>query len=529
MTDGNDNAPVFDQLEYRVEIKENNSPDVTLLRLSARDVDDGPNAVVVYKLPKNMTQIFEIDSKNGVLRSKHPLDREAMTSASYHFFVYAIDHGRPAMTGSTLVSVTVADVNDESPVFLDLPYEFEIYENEESGTEVGAVSATDADASPFNVFRFSLVDNDDDGSDAFLIDPIFGKIVTKRALNREQIDIYRLTVLVSDSSAPKGSLESTATVTIVVLDVNDNYPSWKVPDQDNLQISLSNSAQVGSVVIRLLAVDLDKGPNAEISYSFRSGSDDEADDCDPWQIFNLDSASGTISIASDLSEFPDNFTIALLLEASDNGSQPMTSTRRMTIVLKHIPQPTVKPQGYFDSGVLTESGLIPVAALSLSVGLVLVVLFTVAFLWHRHRARHRGERFRKYNCRLAANAQNKTTFVVDPGDGRSKLPVNDFSSDSDETCVIALVNGKPDILKYSPVFVRRGNPSLPNDYVKAADEKRPPLPEGMTVAAATDCSARCDPSDRRGSHEGTTRLSQILEQASEQPSVCMQYFYCVEV
>lgn len=65
--------------------------------------------------------MFEINSVTGQLRIERVLDRETDVT-SYTVIVGAVDGGNPPMSSQVMVSVEVADANDQTPVFLNLPY-----------------------------------------------------------------------------------------------------------------------------------------------------------------------------------------------------------------------------------------------------------------------------------------------------------------------------------------------------------------------------------------------------------------------
>lgn len=67
-------------------------------------------------------------------------DREK--KSVYTFLVFASDGTR---TGSANIRVTVSDVNDETPEFLDGPYLRTVQENQKPGAVVGYVTAKDKD------------------------------------------------------------------------------------------------------------------------------------------------------------------------------------------------------------------------------------------------------------------------------------------------------------------------------------------------------------------------------------------------
>lgn len=57
---------------------------------------------------------------------------------------------------------------------------------------------------------------------------------------------------------------------ILVLDVNDNAPVFQRRDY---AVTVPEDVAVGTEVLRILATSADIGPNAEITYSIRSGNE----------------------------------------------------------------------------------------------------------------------------------------------------------------------------------------------------------------------------------------------------------------
>ena len=153
--------------------------------MTATDWDSGNNGRVEYSIPGSMAVTFHVDQR-GVVSAQDSVDRERYDS--FRFPVLAVDHGEPARTGSTLVVVSVADVDDEKPRFIGGEaedggrYRFNVTENQPAETKVGHVTAEDRDGLPQNnVFVYSF----DGGSNEFSIDPQTGLIVTRTPLDRE--------------------------------------------------------------------------------------------------------------------------------------------------------------------------------------------------------------------------------------------------------------------------------------------------------------------------------------------------------
>lgn len=95
-----------------------------------------------------------------------------------------------------------------------------------------------------------------------------GIITLAKTLDRETQETYNLTVKAVDQGLPQ--LWSHATVTVQVLDVNDNPPEFI---SRSYHTSIIESAAIGSEVIRVTATSLDSGLNAEIEYSIVGGNE----------------------------------------------------------------------------------------------------------------------------------------------------------------------------------------------------------------------------------------------------------------
>jgi len=154
--------------------------------VSAIDWDAGNNGRIEYSIPGSMAVTFHVDQR-GVVTAQDSVDRERYDN--FRFPVLAVDHGVPPRTGSTLVVVSVADVDDEKPRFItdtdDGRYHFNVTENEPAETKVGHVTAEDRDGLlENNVFVYAF-DGGSSWTNEFNIDPHSGLIVTRRPLDRE--------------------------------------------------------------------------------------------------------------------------------------------------------------------------------------------------------------------------------------------------------------------------------------------------------------------------------------------------------
>lgn len=109
-----------------------------------------------------------------------------------------------------------------------------------------------------------------DSSEGFFsVDPSSGIIILEHPLDRELQPSYNVTVKASDQSIVR-TLSSFATVTITVLDINDNPPVFERRDY---LVTVPEDTSPSSEILSVFATSKDIGTNAEISYFIRSGNE----------------------------------------------------------------------------------------------------------------------------------------------------------------------------------------------------------------------------------------------------------------
>ena len=94
-----------------------------------------------------------------------------------------------------------------------------------------------------------------------------GEIKAKVTLDRETTPSYTFDIIAKDSGSPSKS--ATVTVNVKVLDKNDNEPKF---DKPSYSFSISEAAQVTTVVGKVFADDEDEGLNGEVVYSIVAGN-----------------------------------------------------------------------------------------------------------------------------------------------------------------------------------------------------------------------------------------------------------------
>lgn len=109
-----------------------------------------------------------------------------------------------------------------------------------------------------------------DSSEGFFsVDKATGIIILEHPLDRELQPSYNITVKASDQSIMQ-TLSSFATVTITVLDINDNPPVFERRDY---LVTVPEDTLPRVEILSVFATSKDIGTNAEITYLIRSGNE----------------------------------------------------------------------------------------------------------------------------------------------------------------------------------------------------------------------------------------------------------------
>ncbi|XP_006170164.1 cadherin-23 isoform X1 [Tupaia chinensis] len=273
LLDINDNHPTWKDAPYYINLVEMTPPDSDVTTVVAVDPDLGENGTLVYSIqPPN--KFYSLNSTTGKIRTTHVmLDRENPdpheAELMRKIIVSVTDCGRPPLraTSSATVFVNLLDLNDNDPTFQNLPSVAEVLEGTPAGISVYQVVAIDLDEGLNGLVSYRMqvgMPRMD-----FLINSSSGVVVTTAELDRERIAEYQLRVVASDAGTPTKS--STSTLTIRVLDVNDETPTF-FPAVYN--VSVSEDVPREFRVVWLNCTDNDVGLNAELSYFITGGNVD---------------------------------------------------------------------------------------------------------------------------------------------------------------------------------------------------------------------------------------------------------------
>ncbi|XP_034019490.1 cadherin EGF LAG seven-pass G-type receptor 1 isoform X2 [Thalassophryne amazonica] len=261
--DENDNYPQFSEKKYVVQIPENVAVNTKVIQVEATDKDEGNNAKVQYSIISgNVRGQFYIHSPTGVIDVINPLDYEMIRE--YNLRIKAQDGGRPPLiNGTGLVVVQVVDVNDNTPMFVSTPFQATVLENVAIGYSVIHIQAIDSDSGENALLEYRLTDTTP--GFPFTINNGTGWITVSTELDRETTEFYTFGVEARDHGI--SVMSSSASVSITVLDVNDNVPTFT---EKTYSLKINEDAMVGTSVLTVTAVDRDV--NSVVTYQISSGN-----------------------------------------------------------------------------------------------------------------------------------------------------------------------------------------------------------------------------------------------------------------
>nr|XP_043869853.1 protocadherin-15-like [Solea senegalensis] len=254
--DANDNTPTFANVSYNVNLFTDMMPGETVLQLSARDADAGPNGDVTYRIVAGSQGHFLIGNSTGLISVAPGV--ELAVGRSYALTVEAMDNGpEPHRRSSiTTVYIDVLPPNNQSPPrFPQQQYSLEVSEAMRTGATLLNLQAVDRER---DAITYRIYSGDPHGQ--FALQENSGYLVLDKPLDREFLDYYTLVVTASDGR-PDGT--SSASVNIVVTDVNDNDPLFVTSLPVNLTVT---EEQDDAYVGQIKATDPDLGESGRVHY-----------------------------------------------------------------------------------------------------------------------------------------------------------------------------------------------------------------------------------------------------------------------
>ncbi|KAJ6636635.1 Cadherin-87A [Pseudolycoriella hygida] len=256
--DANDSPPVCESPLYRASLDEGATSFDPPLFIKARDPDTSSD--INYKLIGDdlVSKLFAIDRRSGQLtiNDTSSLDVNRLKSDKVFFSVEATDGLHTTLCD---VNITIRDVNNHAPQFLQKSYMASVVENTEVGLSILQVNATDLDTGVNAEIRYRI----QQGSfDDFAINNQTGVVTISRKLDYDKRNTYQMEIVAADQGIP--SLSGSASITISIINSNDKDPYFTPATQ---RAEVREDAEVGTSFYTLVALDPDVATSEALNFA----------------------------------------------------------------------------------------------------------------------------------------------------------------------------------------------------------------------------------------------------------------------
>ncbi|XP_059060577.1 neural-cadherin isoform X1 [Achroia grisella] len=350
--DINDMPPQFTKDEWFTEVDETdgtNLPEMPILTVTVHDEDETNK--FQYKVIENsgygadkFTMVRNNDG-TGSLKIVQPLDYEdQLQSNGFRFRIQVNDKGEDNDNDKyhvaySWVVVKLRDINDNKPQFERANIEVSVYENAEVGKSLETFKATDPDQGGKSKVSYAI-DRSSDRKRQFSINQE-GTVSIQRSLDREDTPRHQVKILAIDDGVPPRT--ATATLTVIVQDINDNAPTF-LKDYRPVLTEHINPKKVAEI----LATDdddrsksngppfqfrLDPGADDIIRASFKVEQDQKGANGDGMAIIS--------SLRSFDREQQKEYRIPIIIK--DHGNPAMTGTSTLTVIIGDVNDNKMQP------------------------------------------------------------------------------------------------------------------------------------------------------------------------------------------
>ncbi|XP_036918470.1 protocadherin gamma-A3 isoform X12 [Sturnira hondurensis] len=326
--DVNDNAPEITITSFTGSVSEEATAGKEVALVNVHDRDSGQNGqvtvVVLGNMPFNLEKSIDQYYRLVTARS---LDREQ--TSEYNITLRATDEGSPPLSTDTHITLHVADTNDNPPAFTHASYSVYIPENNPRGASIFSVTAQDPDSIENAHITYALTEDTVQGaplSTYISINSDTGVLYALQSFDYEEVRDLQLLVTASDSGDPP--LSSNVSLSLFVLDQNDNapeilYPSLPTDGSTGVELA-PRSAEPGYLVTKVVAVDRDSGQNAWLSYRLLKASEPG--------LFVVGLHTGEVHTARALQD-RDSLKQSLVVAVQDHGQPPLSATVTLTVAV----------------------------------------------------------------------------------------------------------------------------------------------------------------------------------------------------
>ena len=241
------------------------------------------------------------------------------------------------------MSIYVMSAADHPPSFEQEMHTYFIPEDRPAGSTIATMSAACNTSIVYSIVAGSQPYTNVPAK--FSIDQ-GGKMTVTAELDREATETFELTVKAETEATP--SLVAYTHVTIQVMDINDNRPSF---ESDPYTISIAENTAVGAKVIQVVANDADAGVNAEVSYEFALENTQISN------VFAIDPTTGWVTTLIQLDrEDVAEYTFRVLARDHGAGRSLHGATTVTVTLLDHNDEPPTFHSSHYE-GAVNEDAL----------------------------------------------------------------------------------------------------------------------------------------------------------------------------
>ncbi|KAK3592189.1 hypothetical protein CHS0354_014851 [Potamilus streckersoni] len=328
LKDVNDNDPVFilegNATYYKTRVSENADDPTILMSVLATDKDK--NRTINYRISNSTlnNSAFQIDYRTGVLSKNGTVDRES--TPTVNLTVTATDNGYPPRHKNIMVSVTIVDFNDNTPQFCPHYARYNVTEDENNGTTVAIINATDADEGRNKKVHYGI----ETTGIPFDIDKTTGVIFVSNQLDREgpQGQSFMLAIVAMDTPEDTKLVRmNRTTITIQLIDINDNPPIF--PNQ-TLEARTPRDTAVNNTIFTVIATDADANENADVTFSISN----DTNASNYFDILNIGNNEGRVIVSQSLIDLVGWYNIILI--ATDHGTPTLSSNKTLHIKILDV-------------------------------------------------------------------------------------------------------------------------------------------------------------------------------------------------
>uniref|UniRef100_A0A674E8H8 Protocadherin-16 n=1 Tax=Salmo trutta TaxID=8032 RepID=A0A674E8H8_SALTR len=295
-----------------VSLQENAAKGTAVVQTQAQYPDGSRSGISYSIFSGNTLHSFGISSSTGEIWVQSSMGLDYEESPRLRLVVKA----ETASSSSFMaVNLILQDVNDNLPRFHLQNYVAYIREAQGYHFPIIQVVADDLDQGQNGQVTYSLRSSSLSG--LFKIDSLTGSITTAAIMDREIWTQTKLVVTATDRGTPR--LAGSATLTVIIVDLNDNSPTIPLPRE----IRVPENTLIGSVITQVTGNDVDSGP--ALSYTLHLDPSSQG-------VFGIHRYGGGVSLTAPL-DYEEKTWYTLTVMATDSKHQ---TEANLTILVEDV-------------------------------------------------------------------------------------------------------------------------------------------------------------------------------------------------